>query len=72
MFYGASDQATARAETLDDDNAKHAMASFASGRKIKILDQIIEFHTNHRIITFTFGIFMSIFASGNHRIPSDA
>lgn len=38
MFYGAADEATARAETLQVDDARHTMALFRLGRDVHVLD----------------------------------
>jgi hypothetical protein len=38
MFYGAVDEATARAETLASDSDRHTMALFGLGRDIHVLD----------------------------------
>ncbi len=38
MFYGAHDEATARAETLEHPNERHSMALFALGKDVTILD----------------------------------
>lgn len=38
MFYGAIDEATARAETLAADDARHSMALFRLGRAVHVLD----------------------------------
>ncbi|MGV7120303.1 HEPN-associated N-terminal domain-containing protein [Sphingopyxis sp. 550A] len=48
MFYGAVDEATARAETLASDKDRHTMALFGLGRDIHVLD-------------LTQSLFMSIF-----------
>jgi hypothetical protein len=67
MFYGASDEATARAETLDRDGARHAMATFALARAIKVLDlsqvPTISIFDTKRSALYDWAVFMRQFVN---------
>ena len=65
MFYGAADEATARAETLKTDDARHSMALFGLGRAVHVLDltksPTISIFDQGRRSLFDWGIFMQQF-----------
>ena len=65
MFYGAADEATARAETLKGDDARHTMALFGLGRPVHVLDltksPTISIFDQSRRSLFDWAIFMQQF-----------
>lgn len=65
MFYGAADEATARAETLKSDKARHTMALFGLGRPVHVLDltksPAISIFDQRRRSLFDWAIFMQQF-----------
>jgi hypothetical protein len=65
MFYGAADEATARAETLKNHKARHTMALFGLSRPVHILDltssPTISIFDQRRRSLFDWAIFMQQF-----------
>jgi len=65
MFYGAVDESTARAETLECSSDRHSMALFALGKDVRVLDltqsPVVSIFDRERRSFYDWAIFMHRF-----------